>query len=182
MLICFISRATYWRVAVASVVREVLLVLEILEVQLCVSCWLYYLIQLLVVMLIARVAAVSVDCPRFNERRSVISAWVFCWWSDVSCSDAAVFCCSQALTAQYSDKKAAYDSVATGLESNRSKLEMVWYCCYQCFLFAFCNCFMLSFWVFLRLGPSVYFQVMLLVLHKICHLELQPGQWWWWWY
>jgi len=41
--------------------------------------------------------------------------------------------CLQDLTVQYNDKKAAYDSVAAGLESNRSKLEMV--CCFnKCFL------------------------------------------------
>jgi len=34
---------------------------------------------------------------------------------------------SQDLTVQYNDKKASYDSVAAGLESNRSKLEMVCY-------------------------------------------------------
>jgi len=35
---------------------------------------------------------------------------------------------------QYNDKKATYDSVAAGLESNRSKLEMV------CEIFLFVDC------------------------------------------
>jgi len=51
---------------------------------------------------------------------------------------------SQDLTVQYNDKKASYDSVAAGLESNRSKLEMV--CSLLPFIWLIMSCMSDALW------------------------------------